>query len=130
MLSAGYGSVCLVNSDSPTLPTSLLVDAARALSLPGNRIVLGPAEDGGYYLLGMKAAHAHLFADIAWSTDSVAATTRLRAAALGLEVVELPSAQDLERCVEAIHRSVTPEIERWIARGPEHAVTVDFTGGT
>jgi CRISPR-associated protein (TIGR02710 family) len=47
-----------------------------------------------------------------------------------LEVVELPSAQDLERSVEAIHRSVTPEVERWIARGPEHAVTVDFTGGT
>ena len=49
----------------------------------GDRVVLGPADDGGYYLLGMKAAHAHLFADIAWSTDSVAETTRLRAARTG-----------------------------------------------
>ena len=46
LLAAGYGSACLVNSDSPTLPTSLLIDAARALSLPDDRIVLGPAEDG------------------------------------------------------------------------------------
>jgi hypothetical protein len=44
----------------------------------------------------MKAAHAHLFADIAWSTDSVAETTRLRAVALGLEVVELPSWYDVD----------------------------------
>jgi CRISPR-associated protein (TIGR02710 family) len=47
-----------------------------------------------------------------------------------MEVVEVPSAQDLERCVEAIHRRVTPEVEGWLARGAEHAITVDFTGGT
>ena len=58
--------------------------------------MLGPADDGGYYLLGMTAAHAHLFADIAWSTDSVAETTRLRAAQLGLEVVELPTWYDVD----------------------------------
>ena len=57
---------------------------------PGDRVVLGPAEDGGYYLLGMRQAHASLFADIAWSTGTVARDTRLRAAALGLEMVELP----------------------------------------
>ena len=91
---SGFGAVCLLNSDSPTLPTALLVRAARALLAPGERVVLGPAEDGGYYLLGMKQPHAHLFADIAWSTDSVAAATRARAAALGLEVVD---AADLVR---------------------------------
>ena len=69
-------AVCLVNSDSPTLPTAFLLQATHALLSPGERVVLGPAEDGGYYLLGMKRPHAHLFADIAWSTDSVAATTR------------------------------------------------------
>jgi len=58
--------------------------------------VLGPAEDGGYYLLGMRRAHAHLFADIAWSTDTVAATTRLRAAELALEIVELPTWYDVD----------------------------------
>jgi glycosyltransferase A (GT-A) superfamily protein (DUF2064 family) len=59
-------------------------------------VVLGPADDGGYYLLGMKAAHAHLFSGIAWSTASVAETTRARAAALGLEVVELASWYDVD----------------------------------
>jgi hypothetical protein len=44
----------------------------------------------------MKAAHAHLFADIAWSTDRVADTTRLRAAGLGLAVVELPAWYDVD----------------------------------
>ena len=63
---------------------------------PGERIVLGPADDGGYYLLGMKQPHAHLFADIAWSTGSVAAATRARAAELGLDVVTLPTWYDVD----------------------------------
>jgi rSAM/selenodomain-associated transferase 1 len=96
MLARGHGSAVVLNSDSPTLPTTLLVQTAQALSIPGDRVVLGPADDGGYYLLGMKQAHAALFADIAWSTDSVAETTRRRAAALGLDVVELPSWYDVD----------------------------------
>lgn len=96
MLELGHGSAVVLNSDSPTLPTALLVRTAAALERDGDRVVLGPADDGGYYLLGMKAAHAHLFADIAWSTGSVAEATRLRAAQLGLEVVELPSWYDVD----------------------------------
>jgi glycosyltransferase A (GT-A) superfamily protein (DUF2064 family) len=96
MLARGHRSAVVLNSDSPTLPTALLVRTAVALSAEGDRVVLGPAEDGGYYLLGMKAAHAHLFADVAWSTDSVAATTRVRATELGLEVVELPVWYDVD----------------------------------
>ena len=76
LFATGFGAVCLLNSDSPTLPTALLVRAARALLAPGERIVLGPADDGGYYLFGMQQPHAHLFADIAWSTSDVAAATR------------------------------------------------------
>ena len=96
MLAVGHPSVAVLNSDGPTLPTSFLVRTAEALAVPGDRIVLGPAEDGGYYLLGMKAPHAGLFADIAWSTDSVAAATRQRAATLRLEVVELPAWYDVD----------------------------------
>jgi hypothetical protein len=96
MLARGHGSAVVLNSDSPTLPTGLLVRTAQALTADGDRVVLGPADDGGYYLLGMKAAHAHLFADIAWSTDCVAEATRTRAAALGLEVVELPPWYDVD----------------------------------
>src|SRR5664279_4062291 len=96
MLERGHDSAVVLNSDSPTLPAGLLVRTAAALTRAGDRVVLGPADDGGYYLLGMKAAHAHLFADITWSMDSVAETTRLRAAELGLEVVELPSWYDVD----------------------------------
>jgi|SRR5581483_5483743 len=92
----GYGMVGLLNADSPTLPTALLVEAARALAAPGDRVVLGPADDGGYYLLAMKAPHAALFRDIEWSTGEVAALTRDRAAELGLDVVVLPTWYDVD----------------------------------
>jgi uncharacterized protein len=96
LLARGYGAACLVNSDSPTLPTSLLIEAATLLLASRGRVVLGPADDGGYYLIGMKQPHAHLFADIAWSTESVAATTHARATTLGLDVVTLPTWFDVD----------------------------------
>lgn len=96
MLGSGFGAACVVNSDSPTLPTELLVQAARVLLAPGERVVLGPADDGGYYLLGMKQAYAHLFADITWSTSGVAAATHERATSLGLDVVMLPVWYDVD----------------------------------
>jgi uncharacterized protein len=96
LFAAGHDAVCLLNSDSPTLPTRLLVEAASALAQPGDRVVLGPAEDGGYYLIGMKAPHVHLFQGIAWSTERVAGETRQRARALGLPVVELDAWYDVD----------------------------------
>jgi uncharacterized protein len=96
LFAQGHGAVCLVNADSPNLPTAFLTQAAAALAADGDRVVLGPAEDGGYYLIGMKAAHAELFADVAWSTPSVAAATRQRAARLGLAVVELAPWYDVD----------------------------------
>ncbi len=92
----GYGAVCVLNSDGPTLPTDHLLRAAVLLSQPGERVVLGPAEDGGYYLLGMKRAHAALFTGIAWSTADVAEQTRARAAAAGLGLVQLPAWFDVD----------------------------------
>lgn len=96
LLRAGYGAACLLNSDSPTLPAGYLVAAATALAAPGDRIVLGPSTDGGYYLIGMKHPHPGLFQDIAWSTDQVFAQTLARAKALGLAVFELPSWYDVD----------------------------------
>jgi uncharacterized protein len=96
LFAQGYGAVCLLNSDSPTLPTALLAQAAQALAAAGDRVVLGPADDGGYYVIGMKAPHRHLFEDIAWSTDRVADQTRERARALGLHVVELATWYDVD----------------------------------
>ncbi len=96
MFDQGYTAACVLNSDSPTLPTAHLIRTAELLLAPGERVVLGPAEDGGYYLLGMKSAHAHLFANITWSTETVADDTRARAAELGLELVELPVWYDVD----------------------------------
>jgi rSAM/selenodomain-associated transferase 1 len=96
LLGAGFGSAVVLNSDSPTLPTSLLERTAELLARPGDRAVLGPADDGGYSLLGVKAAHAHLFKDIAWSTETVAAATVERARDIGLELVTLPVWYDVD----------------------------------
>jgi uncharacterized protein len=96
MLAEGHDAACVLSSDGPTLPTERLVEAASLLLAPGCRAVLGPAEDGGYYLLGMRTAHAVLFADIAWSTASVADQTRARARSLGLPLVELDPWYDVD----------------------------------
>lgn len=96
LLQQGYGAVCLINSDSPTLPTSILIRAIKSLALDGDRVVLGPAEDGGYYLIGLKHAHTHLFNRIAWSTSDVLAHTRQRAAEIDLPVEMLPSWYDVD----------------------------------
>lgn len=96
LLARGFASVCVLNSDSPTLPTNRLVRAARALEQSGDRAVLGAAEDGGYYLLGLKAAHAGCYADIAWSTDAVAGQTRDAVRRLGLPLDELEPWYDVD----------------------------------
>jgi len=96
LLERGHRGAVAVNSDSPTLPTSLLVEAAEVLARPGDRVVLGPASDGGYYLLGLKAMHRRLFQDIAWSTEHVARQTLERAAELGVPVHLLPQWYDVD----------------------------------
>jgi hypothetical protein len=92
------------------LPTSFLIGAVEALSAPGDRVVLGPASDGGYYLIGLKRQHRRLFEDIAWSTERVFGQTLERAASIGLEVATLPTWYDVDDaaslqwlCVEVLH---------------------------
>ena len=96
LLDAGFHSVCLVNADSPTLPSSLLREAALALQAPGDRVVLGPASDGGYYLIGLKRAHRRLFEEIPWSTPSVFAETIARVRELSLKVHRLAEWYDID----------------------------------
>ena len=96
ILARGHGSAVVLNADSPTLPTALLIETAAVLARPGDRAVLGPSSDGGYYLLGLKTAHRRLFEDIAWSTGRVAAQTLQRAAEIGLEVHRLPHWYDVD----------------------------------
>lgn len=96
LLGQGYGSLCLVNSDSPTLPGSLFNLAIESLSHDGDRVVLGAAADGGYYLIGLKNLHPRLFDGISWSTGEVLAQTIERAAEMGLEVELLPAWYDVD----------------------------------
>jgi uncharacterized protein len=96
LFAAGYGSVCLVNADSPTLPTELLVEAARLLQEPGDRVVLGPAADGGYYSIGLKHLHQRLFVEIDWSTERVYRQTIIRAGEIGVPVTALAEWYDVD----------------------------------
>lgn len=96
LLRQDYGAVCLINSDSPTLPRSILIRAVKSLTADGDRVVLGAAEDGGYYLIGLKHAHRNLFNEIAWSTSDVLARTRQRAAEIDLPVELLPPWYDVD----------------------------------
>ena len=96
LLARGHQSAVVLNSDTPTLPTALLVETADALAKPGERAVLGPCNDGGYYLLGLKTAHRRLFEDIAWSTEGVAEQTRERAREIELDLHTLPIWYDVD----------------------------------
>jgi rSAM/selenodomain-associated transferase 1 len=96
ILSCGFGAVCLIDSDSPTLPTMALQRAVEELARPGDRVVLGGSDDGGYYLIGLKQAHAAPFERITWSTGSVYTETVERVREAGIELVELPIWYDVD----------------------------------
>jgi hypothetical protein len=96
LFARSHGSAVVLNSDSPTLPTALLIETAAMLAQPGDRAVLGPSTDGGYYLLGLKAAHCRMFEDIDWSTSRVAEQTLQRARDIGLDVHVLPIWYDVD----------------------------------
>ncbi len=95
-LAAGFSSVCLIGSDSPIVPSSAYEEAVRILSLPNDCLVLGPSDDGGYYLIGLKKLHRLMFEDINWSTGSVFAETMLKARGLELPVHLLPRSYDVD----------------------------------
>ena len=96
LFAAGFASVCLINSDSPTVPSTTFVEAVGELAKPGDRVVLGPSDDGGYYLIGVKNLHARLFEEIEWSTERVLAQTLERAAEIGVDVHQLPAGYDVD----------------------------------
>lgn len=99
ILACGFGSVCLIDSDSPTLPTLALQQALDELQREGDRVVLGPSHDGGYYLIGLKRAHPQPFQNITWSTESVYRETVQQVQDAHLELVELPKWYDVDDAV-------------------------------
>ncbi len=95
LLAAGHSGAILVNSDSPTLPAAILHEAVRAVR-GGDRVVLSPALDGGYTLIGLSRAHAALFRGIPWSTPEVYRLTLDRAKEIGLEITNVPGWYDVD----------------------------------
>ncbi len=94
VLALGYRRVLTIGTDSPTLPLAYLEEAAAKLN--EHDLVLGPAEDGGYYLIGLKAAPSALFEGVAWSTEKVLAQTLERAEMMNLSVHLLPEWYDVD----------------------------------
>jgi uncharacterized protein len=99
ILACGFGAVCLIDSDSPTLPALALEQAVEELGRPGDRVVLGGSADGGYYLIGLKRAHAEPFERILWSTSSVYEETVERILEAQIELVELPIWYDVDDAI-------------------------------
>jgi rSAM/selenodomain-associated transferase 1 len=85
----------LIGSDCPGYHAAYL--SAAFAALVGHDVVLGPAADGGYVLIGMRRPAPGLFADIPWGTDTVLEASRAALTRLGLTWVELPGLQDIDR---------------------------------
>jgi uncharacterized protein len=100
--SRGYRACSVIGTDAPDLPLSYIEESFRSLDA-GSDVVFGPAEDGGYYLVGVSGRHAELFHDIPWSSDKVLATSLERARASRLAAALLPSWYDVD-CIDDLRR--------------------------
>jgi glycosyltransferase A (GT-A) superfamily protein (DUF2064 family) len=78
------------------VPAENYAKAVELLSTSADRVVLGPSDDGGYYLIGLKKPHRQLFEEIDWSTERVLNQTIDRATEIGLEVKLLPTGYDVD----------------------------------
>jgi len=96
LLDRGHPGAIAVDSDSPTLPMAYVAEAATVLSGAKCDVVLGPCEDGGYYLVGLRCPQPALFEGIPWSTDAVFAMTLEKARARDLSVHVLPQWFDVD----------------------------------
>ncbi|UVT21765.1 MAG: TIGR04282 family arsenosugar biosynthesis glycosyltransferase [Nitrospira sp.] len=104
LFAGGYRRVIVIGTDAPTLPLDRF---KQALTQLGNHdVVLGPAFDGGYYLIGLKRTCPELFADIPWSSEHVLRLTQEKAATLGLTTAliepwrEIDTVDDLQALIE------------------------------
>lgn len=113
-LLGSYDHAFAINSDSPDLPSSHFAEAFAELSKPTSDIVLGPTDDGGYWLIGWKQRWSTVVTDVQMSTPQVLADTMALASACGADVVLGPSwqdvddAADLERFIANIDPIITP----------------------
>lgn len=96
LLACGFDAIVLIGSDLPSLPTAHVSKAMGLLSELDDALVLGPAEDGGYYLIGLTRVHDELFKGIPWGSALVLRRTLDVAAMLGINVQLLPAWYDVD----------------------------------
>jgi rSAM/selenodomain-associated transferase 1 len=107
----GARRVIMIGSDCPGVDAVLV---SRALPmLDEHDLVLGPAHDGGYYLIGLRAPAPHLFQGIAWSTEAVLEQTLARARQLGLSAALLPTLRDVDTASDARALGMLPDAARF-----------------
>jgi rSAM/selenodomain-associated transferase 1 len=92
----GFSPVILLGADSPTLPHAFIAAAIESLAARRCELALGPTEDGGYYLLGLRHPASGLFQKIDWSGPQTYAQTARNAQQLGLRLFELPRWYDVD----------------------------------
>lgn len=115
LFAEGFAAAVMVDSDTPTLPAAFLQQAIELISAPDVDLVLGPSEDGGYYLIGLRAPRPDLFENMPWSSAALCAETIRRARASGLRVACLPewfdvdTASDLARLRVGLATTSGPE---------------------
>jgi uncharacterized protein len=100
----GFDSVAVIGADTPTLPADYLFEAFEKLAAGSgeNDVVIGPAEDDGYYLVGMRKLHRKIFEGIPWSTGGVLAATQERVREANLNLISLPVWYDVDTPVELV----------------------------
>lgn len=121
LFARGYRRVLVVGTDIPTLSPGLLNEAVEHLD--DHDVVLGPALDGGYYLIGLTRPVPELFLDVPWSTADVLAVTQRIAAGLNLRVVLLAPQRDIDR-LEDLQAVIAED-----ARAPQASALSKRTAG-
>ncbi len=96
LIALGHQGAVILGADTPTLPDSILIEAVEVVRAHPETVVIGPARDGGYYLIGMHTPQAVLFSDVPWSTPEVLAITLEHAARAGLPVHLLAECNDVD----------------------------------
>jgi len=99
-----YDSVVIIGTDCPELNEAIVMKAFAFLRF--NDVIIGPAEDGGYYLLGMKQLHSKLFENIRWSTSTVLADTIEICKSHNLTHTLLPTLHDVDEEKDLSHLNV------------------------
>jgi rSAM/selenodomain-associated transferase 1 len=95
LFALGFESIVVIGADGPTLPGEYVFDAFECFETDDD-VVIGPTEDGGYYLVGMRKLHGRIFEDIPWGTGGTLNATIERAREAELNLVLLPEWRDVD----------------------------------